>query len=189
MSTLAERFDALIPRLETARLILRGMRPDDFEPFAAYSASDRAKGTGGPIDRALAWRAFCGMTGHWVHRGYGFFVIEEKATGKPIGHAGPWFPEGWPEREIGWAIWNADAEGKGFAHEAALAGRAYAYDGLGWDTAISLILDGNDRSAALAKRLGCTRDGTYTHPQYGATSIWRHPAPADLADGGMEAYA
>jgi len=189
MTDLAERFAEFVPRLETARLVLRGFRTDDFETFATFSASERAKGTGGPIDRALAWRAFCGMTGHWVHRGYGFFVIEDKATGQAIGTAGPWFPEGWPEREIGWTIWNPDAEGKGFAHEAALATRAFAYDTLGWDTAISLILDENHRSGALAKRMGCTLDGGYTHPQFGAASIWRHPRPADLADGGMEAYA
>lgn len=186
--TLAARFEALIPRLETERLILRGFRPDDFDHFAAYCASDRAKGTGGPMDRNLAWRAFCGMTGHWVHRGYGFFVLVDKSGGHAIGTAGPWFPEGWPEREIGWAIWSADAEGKGFAHEAALAARGYCYDTLGWDTAISLIVDGNLRSERLARRMGCARDGGFVHAQFGPCSLWRHPSRSDLTDGGMEAY-
>ncbi|WP_323035363.1 GNAT family N-acetyltransferase [Pararhodobacter sp.] len=189
MTTLAERFEALIPRLETDRLILRGFRPDDFDHFAAYSASDRAKGTGGPVDRNLAWRGFCHMTGHWVHRGYGFFVLEEKATGNALGTCGPYFPEGWPEREIGWTLWRADAEGKGYAYEAALAARGYAYDILGWDTAISMTLDGNTRSELLAQRMGCTRDGGFVHAQFGPSTIWRHPARADLGDGGMEAYA
>lgn len=187
--SLAARFDALIPRLETPRLILRGHRPADFEPYAAYCASDRSTGTGGPLDRNLAWRGFCHMTGHWVHRGYGFFVLEDKATGTPLGTCGPYFPEGWPEPEIGWTIWSAAAEGKGLAHEAALAARGFAYDVLGWSTAISLIALGNTRSEALAQRMGCTRDGSFTHAQFGASSIWRHPSPSDLADGGMEAYA
>ena len=44
------------------------------------------------------------------------------------------------------------------------------------------------RSAALAARLGCVREGGFTHAQFGATSIWRHPAP-DAQGAGMEAYA
>ena len=187
--SLARRFEFLIPRLETERLILRGFRPEDFELFAGFAASDRARFVGGPSERNLAWRGFCGMTGHWVHRGYGFFVIEDKGTGKTLGTCGPYFPEGWPEPEIGWSLWDAEAEGKGFAREAALAARAFAYDTLGWTTAISLIVEGNTRSEALAQRMGCTRDGTFTHAQFGATAIWRHPAPSDLADGGIEAYA
>ncbi|PVH28141.1 GNAT family N-acetyltransferase [Pararhodobacter oceanensis] len=189
ISTVAERFEALIPRLETERLILRGHRPADFDAFAAYAQTPRSTGTGGPLDRNLAWRSFCNMTGHWVHRGYGFWVIEDRASARPLGACGLWFPEGWPEREIGWMLWTDAAEGKGIAHEAALAARSYAYDVLGWDTAISLVLDDNTRSAALARRMGCVADGSFEHAQYGAATIWRHPAPADLADGGMEAYA
>jgi len=189
MSTLAERFEGLTPRLETARLVLRGVRPADFEAFAAYQLSERSKYTGGPLDRNQAWRAFGHLIGHWVLRGYSVFVIEEKATGRAIGTAGPWYPEGWPEREIGWTIWSADTEGKGLAFEAAQAARAYAYDVLAWNTAISLVLDGNTRSEALAQRMGCTLDGSFTHAQFGLTSIWRHPAPDELSDAGMEAYA
>lgn len=187
--TLAESFGALIPRLETPRLILRAPLPQDFEAFAAYCDSDRARFTGGRVDRNLAWRGFCHITGHWVHRGYGFFVIEDKDSGQALGTCGPYFPEGWPEPEIGWTLWSEAAQGKGIAFEAAQAARGFAYDVLGWTTAISLILAGNTRSEALARRMGCTRDGTFTHAQFGESSIWRHPAPETLADGGMEAYA
>lgn len=188
MTTLAETFAATTPVLETPRLILRAPRLADFDLAAAYQASARARFTGGPVDRNLAWRGFGHMIGHWVLRGYGVFVLQERATGRALGTAGPWFPEGWPEPEIAWTLWDAEAEGKGYATEAALATRTYAYDTLGWTTAISLILDGNDRSAALAARLGCVREGGFTHAQFGATSIWRHPAP-DAQGAGMEAYA
>ena len=175
-----------VPALETARLILRAPVPGDFAPFAAYCASPRARFTGGPLDRGLAWRAFCNITGNWVLRGYSFFVIEERASGRAFGMAGPWFPEGWPEPEIGWQLWDAADEGQGYAAEAA---RGFAYDELGWQTAISLIVEGNTRSQALARRLGCVPDGIFTHAQLGSCAIWRHPAPEALADGGMEAYA
>ncbi len=80
------------------------------------------------------------------------------------------------------------AEGKGFAHEAALAARAYAYGTLGWTTAISLIRIGNARSEALARRLGAECEGPHLHPTIGAMNIWRHPGPGNLsASGGPEA--
>lgn len=177
------------PVLETERLRLRAPVTDDFETFAAFMASDRAAHVGGPISRAMAWRGFCHITGHWVHRGFGAFVFADKATDAGLGMVGPWFPEGWPEPEIAWSVWDARVEGQGLAYEAAQAARAHAYGVLGWPTAISLIAAANTRSQALARRMGCVPDGTFVHDQFGESGIWRHPAPGALADGGMEAYA
>ncbi len=167
-----------VPVIETERLRLRGFETADFEPFVAYFATERAAFTGGPLTRDLAWRAFCHLTGHWAHRGYGFFVVEDRASGEALGMAGPFFPEGWPEPELGWTLWSPAAEGKGLAHEAVLAARDFARDALGWRTAISLIDEGNVRSQALARRLGCARDGSFEHPRFGAATVWRHPASA-----------
>ena len=186
--TLADTFAANTPVLETPRLILRAPRLADFDAFAAYQASARSRTTGGPLDRNQAWRSFGHVIGHWVLRGYGVFVLQDRATGAAIGTAGPWFPEGWPEPEIAWTIWDADHEGRGLAAEAAQATRAFAWETLGWSSAISLILAGNTRSEALAQRLGCVREGGFDHAQFGATTIWRHPAP-DAQGAGMEAYA
>lgn len=165
-----------IPVIETERLRLRGPKASDFDTFAAFMASGRSTRVGGPISRTLAWRGFCHLTGHWVHRGYGMFILADKASDAALGMAGPWFPEGWPEREIGWSIWEAHAEGKGLAHEAALAARRWAYEALGWDTAISLIVEGNDRSEALARRMGCAYEGEFTHETFGKSRIFRHPS-------------
>ena len=164
------------PVLTTERLTLRAPQTADFDAFAAYVASDRARFTGGPLTREMAWRSFCGITGHWVHRGYGPFVVQ--ADGEAIGSVGPWFPEGWPEPEIAWMMWSPAAEGRGLAQEAALAARAFAYGPLGWTTAISMIDPDNHRSQALARRLGCTPDGTFRHERFGLCHIWRHPGPA-----------
>lgn len=169
-----------IPVIETTNLRLRGPKTADFEVMAAFLASPRSAYVGGPISRVLAWRSFGHLTGHWLHRGYSMFILADKSTDAALGMAGPWFPEGWPEPEIGWSIWEASAEGRGLAHEAALAARAHAYTALGWKTAISLIADDNQRSQALAQRMGCTRDGSFTHETFGASQIWRHPAPETL---------
>ena len=73
--------------------------------------------------------------------------------------------------------------------EAALAAREYAYDTLGWKTAISLVAPENAGSRNVAKRMGATFEGTFDHERHGTLEIWRHPSPQDLAAGGMEAYA
>ncbi len=165
--------------IETARLRLRGPRPSDFEAHAAFSASERSVGVGGPYSRADAFHNFCAMIGHWPMRGYGRWIVADKATDAPLGVVGPMFPEGWPEPEIAWTVYEK-AEGKGIAFEAAAAARAHAYGALGWKTAVSLTDPGNLRSQALAKRMGCVRDGVFVHPEAGDLWIWRHPAPETL---------
>jgi len=169
-----------IPTLETERMFLRAMRQDDIDAEVEFFASERSHFVGGPLERDQVWRAVAGMIGHWALRGFGFWALEEKATGRYLGRAGLWYPDRWPEREIGWTLM-ADAEGKGFGHEAALAARAYAYDELGWTTAISLITAGNRRSEALAKRLGAQLETEFLHPIFGAMNIWRHPGPSEVA--------
>ncbi len=166
-----------IPVLETARLRLRGPKVSDFDAYAGFLASDRSRHVGGPLPRVQAWRSFGHLAGHWALRGYSMYILADKTTDAPLGAAGPWFPEGWPERELGWSIWDDQSEGRGLAHEAALATRAFAYDVLGWPTAISLILADNTRSQALARRLGCVLEGDFTHEQFGPCHIFRHPAP------------
>ena len=170
-----------IPVIETARLRLRGPRLSDFEANAAFMASDRSRFVGGPVGRTLCWRGFCHLTGHWVHRGYSMFIIADRDSDRALGMCGPWYPEGWPEPEIGWSIWDAGAEGKGIAFEAASAARRFAYDQLGWTTAISLIVEGNERSEALARRMGAVHEADFTHDVFGKSRIFRHPGPEALA--------
>ncbi|ATX65696.1 GNAT family N-acetyltransferase [Roseinatronobacter bogoriensis] len=163
--------------LQTDRLILRPPAPEDFPAFKAYFMSERAQFTGGSPDPILAWNRFCITLGHRIMRGYGVHIIVNRATGQPIGAAGPFFPEGWPEPEIAWQIWTAEAEGKGYAYEAVLAARAHAADALGWAQPASLIAPDNLRSQTLAQRLGCQQERDFFHPHFGTLQIWRHPAP------------
>ena len=171
------------PQLETERLILRGPDAGDAEAMIAFLLDrERADGFGGYDHRGDAWRWFALNVGHWHLRGYGYFTIEMKDTGKPAGISGIWNPEGWPEPELAWSVF-ANAEGRGVAFEAVSAARRWAYETLGWTTAISLIATSNLRSARLAERLGAKNTGQpFGDPDSGKpVEIWRHPVelPAD----------
>ncbi len=182
------KFALPIPTLETERLIMRAPSEADLDADTAFFATDAARFVGGPLRRDEVWRVFASLLGHWAVRGYGYWSVDEKDTGTYVGRIGLWFPEGWPEPEVGWTLLN-HATGKGFATEAALTARSYAYDVLGWETAISLIDLDNTASKAVAKRMGAQFEYHYEHPKYGTSEIWRHPSPGDLVNGGVEAYA
>lgn len=115
-------------RLETDRLILRQPELSDFEPLCALMADETVtRFIGGVQEPALVWRNLCGIVGHWALRGYGFFSVIEKESGRWLGRVGPWYPHGWPQPEIGWSL-NRDSWGKGYATEAASACMDFAVD-------------------------------------------------------------
>ena len=142
------------PTLETDRLVLRPPAAEDFEPWAALLADPvAAHFVGGAQPRAGAWRSLAMMTGAWLINGHSNFSVIEKASGRWIGRAGPWQPDGWPGPEIGWAF-DRSAWGKGYATEAARRCLDFAFDALGWDRVVHVIDPANVASIRLATRLG-----------------------------------
>lgn len=172
----------MIPVLRTERLTLRAPGAGDFEPIAEFLASDRSRYVGGPRIRIDAWRALAAMIGQWSLRGYGMWAVEETASGAYLGQVGMHDPEGWIAPEIGWWIVPPEREGQGFAYEAALAARRYAYLVAGWREAYSVIHPANARSIRLAERLGAVLDREDSVPGTGErVLVWRHPAPEAVA--------
>ena len=168
------------PRLVTDRLILRGPEPRDAEPMIAFLLDrSRSDGFGGYDHRGDAWRWFALNVGHWHLRGYGYFTIEMKDSGTPAGICGIWNPEGWPEPELGWVVFEG-YEGQGIAREAAERARRYAYADLGLTTLTSNIVPGNTRSVALAERMGATYERTYMNYSMGEDMLYRHPGPEEV---------
>lgn len=75
-----------------------------------------------------------------------------------VGRVGLHYPEGWPDREIAWALarpfW-----GRGYGAEAAHATLAEAFGRLGFPRIIGLIDPANIRSIRLAERIGERLEG------------------------------
>ncbi|HZZ88363.1 MAG TPA: GNAT family N-acetyltransferase, partial [Caulobacteraceae bacterium] len=127
------------PILETERLILRPPRPEDLEPWTAFSADAVAmRFLGGAQPRAAAWRGFMSFAGSWSMAGFGMFSLIEKASGRWAGRAGPWQPADWPGTEVGWGL-AREFWGRGYATEAATAAIDWAFDHLGWIEVIHCI--------------------------------------------------
>ncbi|MEX0347092.1 MAG: GNAT family N-acetyltransferase [Rhizobiaceae bacterium] len=166
------------PELKTERLLLRQCRLEDFEPFADMYASPYARYIGGPCSRDRAWRIFAADTGQWALLGFGPWMIELRDTGETMGLVALNKPLHFPEREIGWMVWQQH-QGQGYAFEAAMKAREFAFCTLRWSTAVSYIHPENQRSIALAERLGAVLDPGAKTPNDDPDLVFRHvPGPA-----------
>lgn len=145
---------ALPPQIETARLLLRPPKLEDFDRWAEFAADPVAtRFVGGVQPRAMAWRSMMTMAGAWALQGYCMFSVIEKASGRWMGRLGPYQPEGWPGTEVGWSL-HPEAWGRGYAREGASAAMDYAFDVLGWDEVIHCIDPNNAPSQRVAIALG-----------------------------------
>jgi RimJ/RimL family protein N-acetyltransferase len=83
-------FFAVAPAIETERLILRPHRAGDLDAYAALWADPvTVRYIGGrPLTRSEAWIRILRQIGHWQVQGFGFWVVEDKATGTLAGEAG-----------------------------------------------------------------------------------------------------
>ena len=169
-----------IPVLETERLILRGLRIDDLDGFfAIYADAVHARFISRVIDRAKAFEKMCSLMGHWALRGYGRFAVEEKSTGNFIGHVGASHLEDAREPELNYSF-TPQVEGRGFATEACCAALRFLYEACGWQTAISEINAQNDKSCALAQRMGAAKESERDAGEFGILEVWRHLPPREF---------
>lgn len=132
------------------------LREEDLDAYAAMSADPevmRYLADGQPLDRGGAWRQMAMILGHWQLRGFGFYALEERATGSLIGRVGFFQPEGWPGLELAWMLRRA-SWGQGYATEAGRRVLRQGFTELGHQRVISLIRPANAPSIRVAERLG-----------------------------------
>lgn len=165
---------AAVPVLETARLRLRLPTLSDWPAYEAVFTSDRAVHLDGPFTVDEAFADFCEGIAGWALRGSGMWTITLATDDAALGWLYLWQEKDDPEPEIGWIL-SADAEGHGYATEAALAVLPHAIALFGKGGFVSYIGQNNTASARLATRLGAARDAT-AEAAYGDPTlhIYRH---------------
>lgn len=173
--------------LETPRLQLRPFTEADVDDLARIHSDPavaRFLGAGPPPDRAATWRTVATYLGHTVIRGYGPFAVIERSTGRLLGRSGPWYPDGWPDLEVGWVI-DPARWGEGFATEAGRASLDHCFSALGAAEVVSLIQPANAASVRVAEKLGA-RPERRLHDFLGAlvVDVYVH-RPAGTAPAGM----
>lgn len=146
-----------IPTLKTERLTLRPLLIADFPAYQHFMASPRSIGVGGPYDLWKTWGVFCHDLANWYFFGHGALMIDLGETGECIGQIGINHGPLFPEKELGWLLYDGH-EGRGNAAEAAVAMRDWAFETLSLPTLVSYVSPENSKSAAVAERIGGTLD-------------------------------
>ncbi len=164
-----------LPLLETDRLILRPTALEDFPRWAELMVDPLAtRYIGGAQTPSMAWRSLMAMAGAWTLTGVSMFSLVDKRNGQWLGRCGPWQPEGWPGTEVGWSL-HPDAQGFGYATEAARAAIDYAFDVLAWTDVIHCIDPKNTASQKVAERLGSRNRGPGRMPpphEHAPCDLW-----------------
>jgi RimJ/RimL family protein N-acetyltransferase len=150
-----------VPELTTERLVLRGHRLEDFDDSCAmWGDAEVCRFIGGqPSTAEEVWSRLLRYAGHWAMLGFGYWVIEDRASGRFAGEAGffdlnravdPPF-NGAPE--IGWALapW---AQGRGMASEAIAAVTAWGDAQFGSARTVCMIAPANTPSVRVADKAG-----------------------------------
>lgn len=169
-----------IPSLRTDRLLLRPFRATDLDAYAAMLANPevmRYLGTGETRTRSETWAAMAGSLGQWALRGYGFFAIEDAASGQFIGRAGILHPYDWPRAELAYAL-DQPFWGRGYAPEACRAILEWARTSAGLGDLVSFIFPENERSKQVARKLGAERGSDVTLLGFEGVECWHHRAHA-----------
>jgi len=172
-AALAARFASMVPVIDTARLRLRAPRVEDFPIYARFMLDEAGAATTEGDAQQAAWLDFCQLVAGWNLRGFGAWTVEARADSSALGAIVINHEFGDPEVEIGWVL-TPEAEGQGYASEAAARALDYAFGPLGFGTLVSYIDHTNERSIAVARRLGAVRDPHAEAALDHACFVFRH---------------
>lgn len=159
---------ASLPAFQTPRLLLRQWKDSDREPFSEMSSDSRVmehfpSTLSRPESDAVADK----ISSLINERGWGFWALEEKSSGKFLGFTGlhvpiPELPFS-PCVEIGWRLMYS-AWGRGFASEAASKALEVAFERIKLEEVVAFATVGNFRSHKVMERIGMKKDYEFEHP-------------------------
>lgn len=159
-------------QLETKRLILRPMLATDIDALHLIFTDPKVMASFG--DESFTRE----QMQHWLQRnldhqnefGYGLCSVILKADGTLIGDCGLEQMESLGAAELGYDF-RSDHWNQGYATEAAIAVRDYAFDVLQLPQLISLIRVGNLTSRRVAEKVGMTLAEEFTRYE---TRYWKY---------------
>jgi len=149
------------PTIRTERLVLRPHRLNDLDAYAALWADPTVTRytSGRPLAREESWIRILRYAGMWQLLGFGFWAIDDAATGALVGEAGfhelkrAISPDFAGRPEAGWMIHPA-LHGRGYGGEVVAAIHAWADARLAASETVCIIHPHNTASQALARRIG-----------------------------------
>jgi RimJ/RimL family protein N-acetyltransferase len=159
------------PELRTDRLILRGWKPQDRDPFASMCADSRVmKYFPSPLARDESDALVDRIEETFALRGFGLWAVEIPEAAPFAGFIGlavPSFEAHFTACvEIGWRLapefWN-----RGYATEGAKAALAFGWDVLQLPEVVAMAVPANRPSLRVMEKLGMTRDPAddFDHPR------------------------
>ena len=152
-------------RLETPRLWLRPMKPDDMESLLAIFADPKVMAAfdAPPFDHVQMLQWVQRNLDHQASHGYGLFSVILKSNRLLIGDCGLELieVEGHVVAELGYDF-RSDHWYQGYATEAAMAVRDYAFRQLLLPRLTSIIRVGNIPSRRVAEKIGMSYFGEIT---------------------------
>ncbi|MDH7971193.1 GNAT family N-acetyltransferase [Sphingomonas sp. AR_OL41] len=156
--------------IDTERLILRGWRATDVDPFNAMCRDPEVmRYLGPPESREQTAAALDRQNGFLASLGHCFWAVERRADGVLLGFCGikPG-AAGTPieqDIEIGWRLGRAHW-GQGYAREAAEASLAWGWANTTAPLISAITVQANTASWGLMERIGLTRivGGDFHHP-------------------------
>jgi RimJ/RimL family protein N-acetyltransferase len=143
--------------IETARLRLRPFTTSepDVERWIELHSDPRVTEFVGTYTRDETVARLQLIERQWAERGHGLFAVESLADGSFLGRTGLQHWEQWDEVEAAWT-YRFEAQGHGYAIEAASAFVEWGWRTLDVPYIISMVHPDNQASARVARRLGFT---------------------------------
>lgn len=160
----------MVPERRTERLLLRGWRPEDREPFARLNADPAVvEYLPGALSRAESDALAARIEAGWAEHGYGLWAVEVPGVAPFVGFVGlsaaRFAAPFTPAVEVGWRL-AASAWGRGYATEAGRASLTFGFEDHDLGEVVSFTARGNARSRRVMGRLGMRHDPTddFEHP-------------------------